>query len=69
VHETRRTRGSQLFVNPLMGIYFSFDLDRLAARSLYLDRLADTMDMRQVHLRIEWFRDGITPRAPRRFPH
>jgi hypothetical protein len=69
VHATRRTHGSQLFVNPLMGIYFSFDLDRLAARSLYLDRLEDTLGMRQVFTRIEWFRNEITPRTPRRFPH
>jgi hypothetical protein len=69
VHTTRRTHGSTLFVNPLMAIYFSFDLDGLAARSLYLDRLEDTIGMRQVLLRIEAFRHEITPRTPRRFPH
>jgi len=69
VHSTGRTHGSRLFVNPLMGIYFSFDLDLLAARSLYLDRLEDTIGMRQVHLRIEAFRNEITPRVPRSFPH
>jgi hypothetical protein len=69
VHATRRTHGTTLFVNPLMTIYFNFVLDGLAARSLYLDRLEDTVDMRQVHLRIEAFRHEITPRPPRRFPH
>ena len=52
VHVTRRTRGSSLFVNPLMAVYFTVDLDGLARRSLYLDRLADTDDMQQVAARI-----------------
>ncbi|MEU4644532.1 hypothetical protein [Micromonospora sp. NPDC023814] len=66
---TRRTRGSTLFVNPLMAIYFSFDLDGLARRSLYLDRLEHTVGMRQVASRIEEFRDEIERRTPRVFPH
>jgi hypothetical protein len=69
VHSTRRTAGSALFVNPLMAIYFGFDLDGLAARSLYLDRLEDTLGMRQVHTRIRAFRDGVTTRVPKAFPH
>ncbi|MEV5766369.1 DUF1152 domain-containing protein [Micromonospora sp. NPDC052213] len=69
VHVTRRTRGSTLFVNPLMAIYFSFDLDGLARRSLYLDRLEHTVGMRQVAARIEEFRDEIERRTPRVFPH
>ncbi|MFG2008530.1 DUF1152 domain-containing protein [Micromonospora sp. NPDC048868] len=69
VHVTRRTRGSTLFVNPLMAIYFSFDLDGLARRSLYLDRLEHTVGMRQVASRIEDFRDEVERRTPRIFPH
>ncbi|MGC4763780.1 DUF1152 domain-containing protein [Micromonospora sp. DT46] len=69
VHMTRRTRGSTLFVNPLMAIYFSFDLDGLARRSLYLDRLEHTVGMRQVASRIEDFRDEVERRTPRVFPH
>ncbi|WP_433384660.1 DUF1152 domain-containing protein [Micromonospora sp. KLBMP9576] len=69
VHVTRRTRGSTLFVNPLMAIYFSFDLDGLARRSLYLDRLEHTVGMRQVASRIDAFRDDVERRVPRVFPH
>lgn len=69
VQFTRRTAGSPLFVNPLMTIYFSFDLAGLAARCLYLDRLEQTIGMRQVWTRIEAFRDEITTRIPRAFPH
>ncbi|MEU8112893.1 hypothetical protein [Micromonospora sp. NPDC048947] len=37
VRFTRRTGGGDLFVNPLMAIYFAVGLDKLAARCLYLD--------------------------------
>ncbi|SCL31354.1 hypothetical protein GA0070624_4252 [Micromonospora rhizosphaerae] len=69
LHVTPRTRGSTLFVNPLMAVYFSFDLAGLARRSLYLDRLEDTYGRRQVASRIEAFREEVEPRAPRAFPH
>ncbi|MEV0392265.1 DUF1152 domain-containing protein [Polymorphospora rubra] len=69
LHFTRRTRGSSLLINPLMAIYFSFQLDVLARRSLYLDRLEDTVGMRQVASRIEKFREEVAHRTPRAFPH
>ncbi|WP_433788517.1 DUF1152 domain-containing protein [Actinoplanes sp. CA-252034] len=70
VQFTRRTSGSTLFVNPLMAIYFTVDLDRLAARCLYLDRLEDTISRRQVIARIEKFRNEIpTTRIPQAYPH
>lgn len=70
VHVTERTSGSTLFVNPLMAIYFTFDLDGLASRNLYLDRLDDTVLMRQISSRIEAFRDTLpATRPPRAFPH
>ncbi|MDG6103048.1 DUF1152 domain-containing protein [Dactylosporangium aurantiacum] len=64
-----RTGGPPLFVNPLMAMYFTFDLAGLAARSLYLDRIRGTDDMLQVSHIIERFRDGITPRPRMPFPH
>jgi hypothetical protein len=69
VQFTRRTSGSALFVNPLMAIYFTVDLDKLAARCLYLDRIENTHGIRQVAGRIEAFRNEITTRTPRAFPH
>jgi hypothetical protein len=69
VQFTDRTRGSELFVNPLMSLYFAFDLPGLAARCLYLDRIEDTHLMRQVHSRIVEFRESLVTRPPRRFPH
>ncbi|MEV4759334.1 DUF1152 domain-containing protein [Micromonospora sp. NPDC049559] len=69
VQFTRRTNGSSLFVNPLMAMYFTVDLDKLAARCLYLDRIEHTVGRRQVIGRIEAFRNEISPRIPRAFPH
>lgn len=39
---TTRTRGSELFVNPLMGLYFTLDLPGLARSVGYLARLEHT---------------------------
>ncbi|MBF9132289.1 DUF1152 domain-containing protein [Plantactinospora sp. S1510] len=69
VHFTRRTSGSALFVNPLMAIHFTVDLDKLAARCLYLDRIEHTLGRRQVIGRIEAFRNEISTRIPRAYPH
>ncbi|WP_405825820.1 DUF1152 domain-containing protein [Streptomyces sp. NBC_01390] len=69
VRFTERTRGSELFVNPLMSLYFAFDLPGLAARCLYLDQIEDTHLMRQVQSRIAEFRESRVTRPPRRFPH
>lgn len=69
VRFTRRTRDSSLFVNPLMAMYFTFDLAGLAHRNLYLDRIENTLGIRQVATRIEAFREQVTARSPRVFPH
>ncbi|GAA1809673.1 DUF1152 domain-containing protein [Luedemannella flava] len=69
VQFTRRTSGSALFVNPLMAMYFTVDLDKLAARCLYLDRLENTVGRRQVIGRIEAFRNETPTRIPRAYPH
>jgi hypothetical protein len=70
VRFTDRTKGSELFVNPLMSLYFCVDLPALARANLYLDRLAGTMLMRQISSVIAGFREELPrQRAPRAFPH
>jgi hypothetical protein len=69
VRFTDRTRGSELFVNPLMAIYFAVDLGALARRSLYLDRIEDTVLARQIAAVIEAYRDEVILRPPKAFPH
>jgi len=70
VRFTERTRNSELFVNPLMALYFCVEAPALARRNLYLDRLADTALMRQISTAIEDFRDTLPhQRPPRAYPH
>ena len=64
-HATPRTEGSELFINPLMAIYFAFDLDTLAKRILYLDQIRDIESFFQTELAIARFRASI-PNSPRR---
>ncbi|WP_330336285.1 DUF1152 domain-containing protein [Streptomyces sp. NBC_00557] len=70
VRFTERTRDSELFVNPLMSLYFCVDLPALADANLYLDRLSDTVLMRQISSAIAGFREELPrQRPPRAFPH
>jgi hypothetical protein len=54
-HGTRRTRGSELFINPLMSIYWAFTVDAVARRNLYLNRIRATTDYGELTLAIEAF--------------
>jgi hypothetical protein len=38
---TDRTGGSELFINPLMGLYWCFSLEQVARRVLYLEGAAE----------------------------
>ncbi|GAA4846121.1 DUF1152 domain-containing protein [Kitasatospora terrestris] len=70
VRFTERTRGSKLFVNPLMTLYFGVTVEALAAHNLYLDRIERTETFRQIPSLIEEFRDELPARRPaRRYPH
>jgi hypothetical protein len=41
-HANYRTKGSELFINPLMSLYWAFRLEQVARRCLYLDRIQET---------------------------
>jgi hypothetical protein len=70
VQFTERTRHSELFINPLMSLYFCVDAPGLARRNLYLDRLERTHLTRQISTLIEEFRDELPrQRPPRTIPH
>jgi len=66
---TGRTSGSSLFINPLMPLCFTFELDALAKRSLYLATLEGTETIFEVSARIEAFRQEVTPRPRQPIPH
>jgi hypothetical protein len=69
VHGSSRTTGSELFVNPLMGVYFAADLVTLAAGVGYLGELAGTSTAVDVALVIEAHRDRAGRRPWRAIPH
>jgi hypothetical protein len=66
---TSRTAQTELFINPLMSLYFAFDLVGVARRSLYLDRLESTNTIFEVSAVIEAFRHEVAARPRRPLPH
>lgn len=67
-HSTPRTHGSKLFINPLMSMYWAFELEGVARRCLYLDDLLTTYTRRDVEDVIGRFREGIVPEPWREIP-
>ena len=63
-HTTRRTDGSKLFINPLMSLYWTFRLEDVARRNLYLDRIQDTQTIEEVSAAIEQFRETLPTTRP-----
>jgi hypothetical protein len=56
VHSTNRTNNSELFINPLMGLYWAFNLEGVVERMLYKDWIADTKTFSAVCSSIADFR-------------
>jgi len=52
-HRTERTAGSDLFINPLMAMYWCFQLRHVARRVLYLDQIRHLEGFFDVQIRIE----------------
>jgi hypothetical protein len=66
---TDRTRNNELFINPLMSMYFGFELDAVVRRSLYLHLLEGTKSIFDVGVIIEAFRESVEKRPRRSIPH
>ncbi|HKX62493.1 MAG TPA: DUF1152 domain-containing protein [Verrucomicrobiae bacterium] len=58
-HATKRTEGSELFINPLMALYWAFQLNHVARRNLYLNRIGETTSYGELSLAIETFRASL----------
>jgi len=67
-HRTDRTRSSELFINPLMTLYWHFELGAVAARSLYLQTLERTESIFDVQAKIEAFERSVQPKKRRVIP-
>jgi hypothetical protein len=68
-HFTVRTAGSELFINPLMAMYFSFRLDGVYKRLLYKNFIEPTATRADMARAIERFRLGTDPRRRTAIPH
>ena len=52
-HSTRRTEGSTLFINPLMSMYWCYELQAVVDRLLYSDILRETKAWSEVTVAVE----------------
>ena len=63
-HATYRTEGSKLWINPLMTLFWAFELDAVAERCLYLDEVRETKSYARLSQAIEEFRAGLGKTKP-----
>jgi hypothetical protein len=66
-HPTPRTEGSELFINPLMPIYWCMNADAVIRRHLYLDQIRETktfLELKDAVAAYEKSRERIRPRRP-----
>ncbi len=60
-HRTWRTKGSRLFISPLMSMYWSYEVDAVARRCLYLKELLETRSYSDVDRVVHEFRKQYPP--------
>lgn len=68
-HATQRTRGSELFINPLMSLYWFFDLDKVARKLQYLSMIENTQTEAEVKSAISMFRQVIKSKPWKEMPY
>jgi len=55
-HKTKRTRGSELYINPLMPIYWSFKLDAVVENLKYYDQIKNCRNMKEFNYGLSDYR-------------
>ena len=63
VHPTTRTRGHELWLNPLMALYWTFELQAVVDRHLFLPALAATESAGELAMGIAMQRAAVDVRA------
>jgi len=63
-HSTERTQGSELFINPLMGLYWAFDLEGVARRNLYLELIRGLPSRQVLSRKIHDFHRALLRHRP-----
>src|ERR1700730_7304701 len=67
-HATNRTSGSELFINPLMAQYWTFEAQGVARHMAYAAELAETERIEDARLVIERQREGLDLRPRQELP-
>ena len=61
-HATYRTQGSPLFINPLMSLYWAFQLEAVTRRNMYIELVRDIEGRAELELAISRYRGGAQER-------
>jgi len=67
-HPTPKTKGSEQFINPFMGIYWFFDLDAVASRIKFAEEIKETETIREVIDAFKIYRATCQKRVERNLP-
>jgi len=67
-HPTPKTKGSEQFINPFMGLYWFFDLDAVASRIKFAEEIKESETIRQVIDAFKVYRASCDKRAERELP-
>ncbi len=68
-HSTERTKGSELWINPLMSIYWRFELDAVMKKNKYYDRIKNTKSIHEVSMEIARYkRENENVREKKQLP-
>lgn len=68
VHRTSRTQGSELWINPLMSMYWAYELSAVAKRCLYLDDIRSTETAFDIANVLEAVRETMATRPRKDIP-
>jgi hypothetical protein len=67
-HRTRRTLGTELWINPLMMLYMAFDVAKVTEQNLYFNQLSQCDSLEKVKATIREFREKTEIRKTPSFP-
>ena len=65
---TRRTKNSELFINPLMGLQWTFDLHSVVSRMQFANNFASTETMEEIAKRLQLFKLQTQKRIKKEIP-
>lgn len=65
-HATLRTRGSELWINPLMTIFWCFDLRKVIQKNYYFDLIRNTNTIGELNGQLAQYRSQLKAYRPKR---